>query len=68
MSFVLKKDGAEIARHSTRLACVVEAIERKLAVRWRRGMCLVGDVHIEEDRSREVRPLSEAPRKQERRA
>ncbi|GGE18534.1 hypothetical protein GCM10011390_42140 [Aureimonas endophytica] len=30
--YVLRQDGREIARHSTRRACVVEAMERGLVV------------------------------------
>lgn len=48
-AFILLKDGHEIAQHSTRLACVVEAIERKLAVSCRRDGCLIDGVRIEEE-------------------
>lgn len=30
--FILREDGREIARHSTRRACVVETYERRLAL------------------------------------
>lgn len=47
--FVLRQDGREIARHSTRLACAIEAIERKLAVWRRRRNALLNGVTITEE-------------------
>ncbi|RFC65032.1 hypothetical protein DYI37_03975 [Fulvimarina endophytica] len=51
--FVLIRDGVEIARHPHRITCVMEAIDRKLAVRNPNGTALVEGV--------EIRPVQSTP-------
>lgn len=53
--FALRKDGVVLKTHPTKLACVVEAIERKLVVEWSpdfdgdgRGVSLAAGVDIVE--------------------
>ena len=46
--YALIQDGVEIARHPYRITCVVEALDRKLAVKHPRGIDLVDGVEIKQ--------------------